>query len=148
MLRDIQRFWCITKNHLLTSNCLQRSKGGNRGLSKFKILKNKCSGVSPACDSLGVSFFRLSFAISEVYKEIPEANSGSLHIERYYSSPFTHLKIFLNNVFSLAVCVAQYYFLLHVFLCSPWWISLFVYWIILWTCFCFFSETSKLFFLC
>lgn len=71
------------------------------GLSKFKILKNKLSEVSPACGSPGISFLSLSFAISEICKEIPEASSGSLHTERYNSSAFTHLKIFLNNAFSL-----------------------------------------------
>lgn len=143
-----QRFWWINKKHLLTSNSLYKNKGRTWGFPSPWSQKNMPASVSPVFDSQRVSFFCLSFPNSDLCKETPETHSGSPHSERTYPSAFTHLKISLSHVFPSVVCVAQYYFLFHVVLLFPWCISLFVYWIILWTRFCFFSETSKLFFLC
>lgn len=97
------------------------------GLSKLMMLTNMPSGISSVHDSEGVSFFSLSFANSGLCKETPETNSGSSYTERTYPSAFTHLKVFLSNVFPFTVCVTQDYFLLHVFLLLPWCIPLFVY---------------------
>lgn len=96
-----------------------QQKRGRRGVSQSQILKTMPVREPQERDSQGLSFIGLFLPNSDLCKETIKTHPGSPHTERTNPSAFTHLKTFFNKVFPSVVCVAQCYFLFHVFLLFP-----------------------------